>query len=84
MKKTISIFLVGLFVGWITVPIVKAGDTLPFIVQKDDMDHAGVYKILRRIVEIMTQLALTSQQVADNTKQIADNTRAIKEKLEAK
>lgn len=86
MKKMLVIFLVGLLVGWATVPLLhaKKEETLPFLIQKDDMDHAGMFKMVRRIIDVMTQLAATSEKIADNTKQIADNTKAIREKLEAK
>lgn len=67
MKKNIIILLAGVFVGWLTVPFLQA----------DPLDSAGYKTLLRRVIQVVEQIQITSKETADNT-------RAIKEKLGAK
>lgn len=68
MKKALLIFLAGMFLGWLTVPILRAESS-------SEIRH--YIDALRRIITIMEKIQVTSQETADNTK-------AIKEKLGAK
>lgn len=67
MKKSILLVILGVLIGWGTVPLIHASDS-----------EGNTYRaLLHKMIEIVTQIQITSQQTADNTK-------AIKEKLGAK
>ena len=67
-KKTACFILIGIIIGWLTVPLVKADDN------GDTRSYIGA---LRKIIGLMQEVKTLDQQVADNTK-------AIREKLGAK
>lgn len=59
--KNIIFLIVGMFIGWITVPLLQADS------------EGNTYKaLLHRIIDIVTQIEITNIQVADNTKAIKD------------
>lgn len=68
MKTKVVFLIIGLIIGWVTVPLVRANES------EDIRSYIGA---LRRIITLMEQLKVTSQETAENT-------RAIKEKLGAK
>lgn len=68
MKAKVIFLLIGIFIGWLSVPIVRASTS---------NEITRYIDALRRIITIMEQIQITSAQTAENTK-------AIKEKLGAK
>jgi len=66
MKKSILLIFLGIIIGWATVPSLDA-----------ERENNTYKDLLHKMIDIVTQIQITSQQTADNTK-------AIKEKLGAK
>ena len=64
--KNVMLLLLGILIGWGTVPSIGA-----------DSDGNTYKDLLHRVIQIVTQIQITSAETAANTK-------AIKEKLGAK
>ena len=55
-KKTACYILIGIIIGWLTLPLVKADDSGSWI------------NSLHRIVNLLEDIKTIDQQIADNTK----------------
>jgi len=64
MKKNLVLIILGILIGWGTVPALRAESA-------KDINH--YIDALRRIITIMEQIQVTSQQTADNTKALRDH-----------
>lgn len=60
-RKTISFLLIGVLIGWLTVPLVQA-----------DSESNGFKDLLHKIIGIMQEVKAIDQQIADNTKAIRE------------
>lgn len=62
MKKNILFILLGLILGWATVPMLNADP------------EGNTYKaLLHRMIEIVSQIQVSSAQTAENTKAIKEH-----------
>jgi hypothetical protein len=60
-KKTLAYLIVGLFIGWLTVPLLQADN------------ESNTYKaLIHRIIGLMEDIKAIDQQTADNTKAIRE------------
>jgi hypothetical protein len=61
-KKNVLLIVLGVLVGWITVPILSADQ------------EGNTYKaLLRKMIEIVTQVEVNTAQTAANTKAIKEH-----------
>lgn len=60
-RKNVVFLIVGLFVGWITIPFLQADN------------EGNTYKaMLRKVISLMEQMQVLQQQTADNTRAIKE------------
>lgn len=60
-RKNVLFLIIGLFIGWITVPYLNAEP------------EGNTYKsMLRKVISIMEQMQVNEQQISDNTKAIRE------------
>ena len=62
MKKQVICLFVGIFIGWATVPILRA----------ESNDVRGWMSALRRIISSLDKAQNTLQEIDDNTKAIKE------------
>lgn len=61
MKDKLIFLLIGILIGWITVPSVRA----------DGLDNT--YKgLIRQMIQIISRIEVSSAQIADNTRAIKE------------
>jgi len=61
VKDKLIYLLIGIIVGWITVPTVRA----------DNLDNT--YKgLIRQMIQIISRIEISSAQIADNTRAIKE------------
>ncbi len=61
MKQKASLILIGVVIGWLTVPLVRA-----------DAESNGFKDLLHKIIGIMQEVKAIDQQINDNTKAIRE------------
>jgi len=66
--KSVLLIIFGVFLGWLTVPTLAAGDA-----------ESNTYKgLLKRVIEITTQVQISSAQTAENTRILKEHFVGVK------